>query len=94
MGSFRSGGVAISGTDDMPPPADSLPELFERMVDEASAIPDIYDRAIHFFLVMARTRFFCDVNKRMGRFAMNGVLLRHGYRRSIFRRRDGSNSIG
>jgi prophage maintenance system killer protein len=28
---------------------------------------------------MARRQFFYDVNKRMGRFVMNGFLLSHGY---------------
>lgn len=28
---------------------------------------------------MARTQFFYDVNKRMGRFIMNGFLLSHGF---------------
>lgn len=78
-GKFRSGGVTIAGTDYMPPPADSLPELFARMVDEAAGISDIYDQAIYFFLTMARWQFFYDVNTRMGRFMMNGLLLRHGY---------------
>jgi Fic family protein len=78
-GKFRSGGVTIAGTDYMPPPADSLPELFARMVDDAAGISDIYDQAIYFFLTMARWKFFYDVNKRMGRFMMNGLLLRHGY---------------
>ena len=49
------------------------------MVDEASKISDIYDRAIHLFLTMARCQFFYDVNKRMGRFIMNGLLLSRGY---------------
>ena len=40
---------------------------------------DIYDRAIHLFLTMARYQFFYDVNKRMGRFIMNGLLLSQGY---------------
>jgi Fic family protein len=78
-GKFRSGGVTIAGTDYMPPQADVLPELFERMVNEAFKISDIYDRAIHFFLTMARCQFFYDVNKRMGRFIMNGLLLSCGY---------------
>ena len=78
-GKFRSGGVTIAGTDYMPPPADSLPELFERMVDDASRISDVYDQAIHFFLTMARCQFFYDVNKRMGRFVMNGFLLSNGF---------------
>jgi len=78
-GKFRSGGVTIAGTDYMPPPADSLPDLFEKMLDEASGISDIYDRAIHLFLTMARCQFFYDANKRMGRFIMNGLLLSRGY---------------
>jgi len=78
-GKFRSGGVIIAGTGYLPPQADSLPELFEKMVDEAYKISDIYDRAIHFFLTMARCQFFYDVNKRMGRFIMNGLLLSCGY---------------
>lgn len=78
-GKFRTGGITIAGTDYMPPSADLLPELFSKMVDEASGIIDIYDRAIHFFLTMARCQFFYDVNKRMGRFIMNGVLLSYGY---------------
>ena len=78
-GKFRSGGVTIAGTGYMPPQADLLPELFEKMVDEASKLSDIYDRAIHLFLIMARCQFFYDVNKRMGRFIMNGLLLSCGY---------------
>jgi prophage maintenance system killer protein len=39
----------------------------------------IYDKAIHLFLTMARHQFFYDVNKRMGRFMMNGLLLTEGY---------------
>ena len=78
-GRFRSGGVTIAGTDYMPPEAGTLPGLFEKMRVEASGIPDIYDRAIHFFLTMARNQFFYDVNKRMGRFVMNGLLLNRGF---------------
>lgn len=78
-GKFRSGGVTIAGTEYLPPPADSLPELFKQMVNEASRIPDIYDQAIYFFLTMARCQFFYDVNKRMGRFVMNGLLLSQGF---------------
>jgi Fic family protein len=78
-GKFRSGGVTIAGTGYMPPQADSLPELFDLMVEESSKISDIYDRAIHFFLTMSRCQFFYDVNKRMGRFIMNGLLLSYGF---------------
>ena len=78
-GCFRSGSVTIAGTDYMPPKADKLPELFSVMIDEYQSISDIYDQAIHVFLTMARNQFFYDVNKRMGRFMMNGVLLSAGY---------------
>ncbi len=40
---------------------------------------DIYDKAITAFLQMARVQFFWDVNKRTGRFMMNGILLANGY---------------
>jgi Fic family protein len=78
-GKFRSGGVTIAGTDFMPPDAGLLPHLFDEMMETASAMPDIYDQAIHVFLTMARCQFFYDVNKRMGRFMMNGLLLNNGY---------------
>jgi len=78
-GNFRSGGVTIAGTSYTPPPAASLPGLFANMMDEASKVSDIYDRAIHLFLTMARCQFFYDVNKRMGRFVMNGLLLQSGF---------------
>jgi len=62
----------------MPPQADSLPEFFEKMVNDSYSTPDDYDRAIHFFLTMARCHFY-DVHKRRGRFAMGGLLLNSGY---------------
>lgn len=78
-GVFRSGGVLIAGTDYLPPPAEELPARFATMVADLANITDIYDQAIHLFLTMARCQFFYDVNKRMGRFMMNGHLLQHGY---------------
>jgi len=78
-GGFRSGGVTIAGTEYMPPEAVMLPALFDNMVAQAYKIADIYDRAIFLFLTMARCQFFYDVNKRMGRFIMNGLLLSAGY---------------
>lgn len=78
-GKFRTGSVTIAGTDYMPPKAAILPDLFAALADELQYIPDIYDQAIHVFLNMARNQFFYDVNKRMGRFMMNGVLLSAGY---------------
>ena len=78
-GHFRSGGVTIAGTEYMPPETHKLPGLFEAMKEEALSLTDIYDRAIFVFLTMARMQFFYDVNKRMGRFMMNGLLLDAGY---------------
>jgi len=78
-GEFRSGGVKIAGTDYLPPEAKDLPGLFDAMVTEIKQQDDIYDRAIDVFLTMARTQFFYDVNKRMGRFMMNGLLLANGF---------------
>jgi Fic family protein len=78
-GAFRSGGEFIAGTDHMPPPVSELPARFAAMVADLAHIDDIYDQAIHIFLTMARCQFFYDVNKRMGRFMMNGHLLQHGY---------------
>lgn len=78
-GEFRTGGVTIAGTEYMPPPVADLPGLFVKMISDMQALDDIYDRAIHVFLTMARCQFYYDVNKRMGRFMMNGVLLNAGY---------------
>ena len=78
-GQFRSGRVTIAGTGYMPPEANQLPKMFEAMMEKASGFSDIYDRAIHIFLTMERCQFFYDVNKRMGRFIMNGLLLNSGY---------------
>lgn len=78
-GCFREGGVTIAGTDYIPPSADKLDALWEAMVTESKKNSDIYDRAIFIFLQMSRYQFFYDVNKRMGRFLMNGLLLDSGY---------------
>jgi len=77
-GCFRSGGVTISGTEYLPPDADELDECWEAMLSESSEIDNIFDKAIFIFLQMARNQFFYDVNKRMGRFMMNGLLLSKG----------------
>lgn len=77
-GQFRSGGVTIAGTDYMPPKAATLTVYFEQMLTDMAQLDDVYDQAIHLFLTMARRQFFYDVNKRMGRFMMNGLLLSRG----------------
>lgn len=46
--------------------------------NEINGIYDIYDKAITALLRMSRAQFFWDVNKRMGRFMMNGILLSYG----------------
>ena len=78
-GQLRSGSVTIAGTDYMPPTAQELPELFASLEDELAEIDDVYNKATQAFLRMARAQFFYDVNKRMGRFMMNGILLSNGY---------------
>lgn len=78
-GEFRSGQVTIAGTDYLPPKAKELKNLFSLMTDMLFDYNDIYDQAIHLFLTMARYQFFYDVNKRMGRFIMNGYLVNNGF---------------
>ncbi len=78
-GRFRSGSVTIAGTSYMPPKAEVLPGLFDSLEQEQKHIADVYDQAIHVFLSMARNQFFYDVNKRMGRYMMNGLLLSEGF---------------
>ncbi|MDA3971639.1 MAG: Fic family protein [Desulfobulbaceae bacterium] len=78
-GQFRSGGVTIAGTRYMPPQAENLIALFDKMVRDMQELTDIYDQGIFIFLSMARLQFFYDVNKRMGRFMMNGLLLNAGF---------------
>jgi Fic family protein len=78
-GNFRSGLVTIAGTDYLPPKAEELPGLFESLEQDLKGLDDVYDQAINVFLNMARNQFFYDVNKRMGRFMMNGLLLSEGF---------------
>ena len=78
-GEFRNGGVLIAGTHYQPPKAGTLADHFTTLIEDMHTLDDIYDQAIHVFLTMARCQFFWDVNKRMGRFMMNGVLLNAGY---------------
>lgn len=78
-GKFRSGFVTISGTDYEPPSPDTLQNHWHALTQQLATIDDCYDRAITAFLQMARIQFFWDVNKRTGRFMMNGILLAQGY---------------
>jgi len=78
-GCFRDGKVTIAGTDYIPPVPEELDDCWSKMLESSEQLTDIYDRAIFVFLQMARYQFFYDVNKRMGRFMMNGILLSQGY---------------
>lgn len=79
-GQFRSGGgETISATDYLPPKATELESLFSKMIKDARQFNDVYDQAIFIFLTIARNQFFYEVNKRMGRFMMNGILLSAGF---------------
>lgn len=81
-GKFRSGSVTIAGTAYQPPRAENLEKIWDEMVKNlifaTTEIEVLYDQAIGLFLQMARQQFFYDVNKRMGRFLMNGFLLSKG----------------
>lgn len=61
--------------------AERLTEKFDLMLSSAVEYGDVYDRAIHYFLAMARNQFYHDVNKRTDRFVMNGFLLQNGFPR-------------
>lgn len=78
-GAFRNGNVTIAGTNYKPPDHNTLDTHFEALCQEMHKIDDIYQKAIFVFLQMARILFFFDVNKRLGRLIMNGILLTAGY---------------
>ncbi|MTI12904.1 cell filamentation protein Fic [Sansalvadorimonas verongulae] len=78
-GAFRTGNVTISGSEYEPPSPEDLDQVWGEIEVEVSRCSDIYDRAMTAFLRMARAQLFWDVNKRMGRFMMNGILLAAGF---------------
>lgn len=80
-GKFRKGQVTIAGTQYMPPNSETLNPLWQEIIFDYQAleVETLYQKAIGLFLDMARIQFFYDVNKRMGRFMMNGILLDRGY---------------
>jgi Fic family protein len=78
-GQFRSGMVTIAGSEYIPPNVKDLPNKFDALMESLSTINDIYTKAIHMFLDIARNQYFYDVNKRTGRLMMNGILLNAGY---------------
>lgn len=78
-GNFRSGYVSIVGSDYEPPAPNELDDRWVEIQQVVEREPDTYDQAITAFLQMARAQLFWDVNKRMGRFMMNGILLAAGF---------------
>ena len=78
-GKFRSGYVSIAGCEYEPPAAEELGVKWQALQKTIEPLPDVYDQAITAFLQMARMQFFWDVNKRTGRFMMNGILLTNGF---------------
>lgn len=78
-GRFRSGYVSIAGSDYQPPAPTELDAKWAEVEQQVVKEADIYDQAIVAFLQMARAQFFWDVNKRTGRFMMNGILLAMGF---------------
>jgi Fic family protein len=78
-GNFRSGYVSIAGSEYQPPDTEELDDKWLEVEKLVEAKVDIYDRAITAFLQIARNQFFWDVNKRTGRFMMNGILLSSGF---------------
>lgn len=80
-GKFRKGQVTIAGTEYVPPNPEILAELWQKIIFDYHSleVEILYKKAIGLFLDMSRIQFFYDVNKRMGRFMMNGILLDRGY---------------
>ncbi len=77
-GSFRTGSVTIAGSSHVPPAPEDLDTYWQSMTNLVDSQTTIYDKAITACLQMSRNQFFWDVNKRMGRFMMNGILLNAG----------------
>ncbi len=78
-GCFRHGFVTISGSEYSPPDPNALDLHWDELLKFINQFDDVYDQAIALFLQMVRAQFFWDVNKRTGRFMMNGLLLSYGY---------------
>lgn len=80
VGNFRSGQVYIAGVENyVPPPAETLPDLFEKMMLEfQQSQEEPYLKAFKLFLNCARNQFFFDGNKRTAQLMMNGYLMSQG----------------
>lgn len=78
-GKFRYGNVSISGTNYIPPDANSLDELFNKGIEKILKIKNPIIRAFTFFGFGSINQFFWDGNKRTSRLLCNGILLENGY---------------
>ena len=76
---FRAGRVGVAGTNMAIPPASGLKVRCEGGLEAIEGIRDPHRRAIAAFLFFARNQFFWDVNRRLGRLMMNGILLSNGF---------------
>lgn len=89
-GKFRNGAVTISGTNYLPPSADSLTHICQQILSQAQhslslgfvggkASWDTYNTATILFAKLAKSQLFFDGNKRTARMMMSGILLDAGY---------------
>ena len=75
VGRSRDRNVMITGTDCTPPLPLKLPELWADLEKRIASNQNPLDKAFDVFLIIARTQFFNDGNKRTGQLMMNGILL-------------------
>ncbi len=77
-GGFRTGVVAISGTDYKPPMPLELNIKWDEMIDDFNNIEDPAEQSLFLYATMSRTQFFGDGNKRTALMMMNGNLIMNG----------------
>jgi len=78
-GIFRDGEVSIAGTEHKPPAAAHLDATFDKGCEHINSIDNPIERGMAFFLFGSLNQFLYDVNKRVSRLIMNGILLSAGY---------------
>jgi len=57
-GHFRSGSVTIAGSNYLLPKTEELMRKFSNLMVSIECFEDIYDKAKHEFLMVARNQFF------------------------------------
>lgn len=77
-GVFRSGNVAIAGTQHKPLHPEQLDKVFTEGCAFINSLSNVIERSLAFALFGALNQFFYDGNKRTSRLMMNGELLRYG----------------